>query len=192
MIVKNKIMTLGGAVGLAAFFLVSAALLGSISSDAMYASHAATYKKAPRINLESWINVPKDGGLQVGDLSGKPVLLVFWTSGSWGCANSMSEINRWDHMYRDQGLRVIGIHSPKYEFVKDAGQLENSIERYGIKFPVGLDCNNTVCKEFNGDNEARPILHLIDQNGFIRLTQAGDIVPEKMEKEIRNLLNDSR
>jgi peroxiredoxin len=191
MIVTKKIMTLTGAVGLAAFFLVSTALLGSRSSEAKYASQTSTYVKAPQIKLDVWINGAEHEQLRTGAPKGKPVLLVFWTSGCWGCANSMSEINRWDHMYREQGLRVIGIHSPKYEFVKDTIRLERSIEKYGMRFPVGLDSDNAVWKQFNGNNEARPILHLIDQNGYIRASQAGNIEPEKMENEIRKLLSDS-
>src|ERR1044071_453838 len=75
--------------------------------------------RAAELAQGAWIN---SGPLTIAGLRGRVVLVDFWTFGCYNCRNTLPSLKRWDELYRDQGLTIIGVHSPEFEREKN---LEN-------------------------------------------------------------------
>ena len=70
---------------------------------------------------------------------GRVVLIDFWTYTCINCIRTLPYVKSWDPKYRDDGLTVVGVHSPEFPFEKDAGNVADAIDRYGIQYPVVQD-----------------------------------------------------
>jgi thiol-disulfide isomerase/thioredoxin len=122
-------------------------------------------------------------------LRGKVVLVDFWTYSCINCLRSMPYINQWYQHYKDSGLVVLGVHSPEFAFEKDAGNVRQAIEKYGIRHPVALDSELAIWKAFN--NRFWPAHYFIDAKGQIRGHHFGEGKYAKQERTIRQLLTEA-
>ena len=57
--------------------------------------------------------------LTLSDLRGKVVLIDFWTYTCINCIRTLPYVTSWDEKYRDDGLVIIGVHTPEFEFEKN-------------------------------------------------------------------------
>ncbi len=92
----------------------------------------------------------------------------------------------WDSEYRDDGLTVVGVHSPEFAFEKDAGNVEDAIADQGIRYPVVQDNELGTWTAFA--NQYWPAKYLIDADGQVRYAHFGEGAYEETEKAIRSLL----
>lgn len=118
----------------------------------------------------SWLNT---GGvdLDLPDLRGKIVLLDFWTFCCVNCLHVLDELRPLEEKY-EQELVVIGVHSPKFEFEKDADALRANIERYEVTHPVLDDPELTTWTEYGA--RAWPTLMVLDTHGRIAANLSGE------------------
>ena len=139
---------------------------------------------APDIRgVQQWLNsAPVDLKL----LRGKVVLVDFWAYSCINCQRSLPHVTAWDKAYRDAGLQVIGIHAPEYAFEKDAGNVADAVDRFGIRYPVALD--NSLATWTNYRNRYWPAHYLIDASGTVRHIKFGEGDYGTTEKLIRELL----
>jgi methionine-S-sulfoxide reductase len=122
-------------------------------------------------------------------LRGKVVVVDFWTYSCINCLRSMPYINQWYQHYKDSGLVVLGVHSPEFAFEKDAGNVRQAIEKYGIRHPVALDSELAIWKAFN--NRFWPAHYFIDAKGQVRGHHFGEGKYGKQERTIRQLLTEA-
>jgi methionine-S-sulfoxide reductase len=122
-------------------------------------------------------------------LRGKVVVVDFWTYSCINCLRSMPYINQWYQHYKDSGLVVLGVHSPEFAFEKDAGNVRQAIEKYGIRHPVVLDSELAIWKAFN--NRFWPAHYFVDAKGQIRGHHFGEGKYAKQERTIRQLLTEA-
>ncbi|MCR2817393.1 cytochrome c biogenesis protein DipZ [Microbacterium sp. zg.Y1090] len=145
---------------------------------------------APGIRgIESWLNTPDGGGIDLADLRGQVVLIDFWAYSCINCQRSIPHVVAWDDAYRDAGLQVIGIHSPEYAFEKDAGNVAAGAADFGIEYPVALD--NALSTWTNYRNRYWPAHYLIDAEGTVRHISFGEGNYTATEAMIRELLKDA-
>ncbi len=143
------------------------------------------YGQAPDFkDISSWINTDKD--INMNDLKGKVVLIDFWTYSCINCIRTLPHVTSWYEKYKDQGLVIIGVHSPEFAFEKDLDNVKTAVKRYGINYPVALDNNFGTWKNY--DNHYWPAHYLIDQNGNIRYYHFGEGKYEETEQAIAQLL----
>lgn len=135
--------------------------------------------------IEAWLN--DDPGAQA-DLRGKVVLVDFWTYSCINCVRTLPYLTSWDEKYRDEGLVVIGVHTPEFAFEKRKRNVEKAIERHGIKYAVGLD--NTFTTWRNYSNRYWPSKYLFDGRGRLRYSHFGEGKYQETEKAIRSLLHE--
>src|SRR6202040_4050562 len=62
-----------------------------------------------------WLNSPP---LTAAGLRGKVVLVDFWTYSCINWRRTLPYVRAWAEKYKNQGLVVIGVHSPEFEFEK--------------------------------------------------------------------------
>ena len=134
--------------------------------------------------ITKWLNTEKP--IVMTEQQGKVVLINFWTYSSINCINSLPHINKWYEEYKDQGLSLIGVHTPEFAFEKVTSNIESAIKRYAITYPVALDNNYKTWSAYK--NQFWPAVYLIDKNGEIVYTHYGEGKYEETELAIRKLL----
>ncbi|EKD79352.1 MAG: cytochrome c biogenesis protein [uncultured bacterium] len=135
------------------------------------------------IGITNWLNSEP---LTLDELKGKVVLIDFWTYTCINCIRTLPHVQGWYEQYQDDGLMVIGVHSPEFEFEKDTGNVQDAIEMYGLTYPVAQDNDFATWKNYN--NRYWPAKYLIDAEGNIRYTHFGEGEYDKTESAIRELL----
>ncbi|ORE89416.1 Redoxin domain protein [Oceanococcus atlanticus] len=150
------------------------AAIGLITSAGV--AHALTADEAPRApeffatQAEQWINSPP---LSLQDLEGKVVLLEFWTFGCHNCVRSIPWVKAMQERYRDDGLRVIGVHTPEFSYERSASAVRDKVRELAIRHPVMLDNDYAYWNAMG--NRYWPAFYLIDRRGRVRQAWAGEI-----------------
>ena len=143
------------------------------------------YPLAPElIGLTGYINA--ENGLQIKDFHGKVVLIDFWTYSCINCIRTLPHLVAWDAKYKDQGLVIIGVHTPEFEFEKDTANVLAAMQKYGIEYAVVQDNNYATWSNF--ENRYWPRKYLIDVEGYLRYDHIGEGAYEETEMKIQELL----
>ncbi|RMX21070.1 cytochrome c biogenesis protein DipZ [Legionella jordanis] len=142
------------------------------------------YKAPPIEGIEAWINSKP---LQLSQLEGKVVLIDFWTYSCINCLRTLPYLKGWYQKYQKDGLIVIGVHSPEFDFERKATNVEQAVKRYGITYPVALD--NQFVTWRNYKNNYWPAHYLIDKNGKVVYEHFGEGDYDITENNIRYLLS---
>jgi thiol-disulfide isomerase/thioredoxin len=140
-------------------------------------------KKAPEITSSVWINTEP---LSSKALQGKVALIEFWTFGCYNCRNVEPKIKEWHQRYAEQGLVVIGVHSPEFSHEKDLNAVKSYVSENQLQHAIVLDNDFVNWKRFN--NRYWPAIYLIDTKGIIRYVHIGEGSYAKTEKMIQTLL----
>jgi len=138
------------------------------------------------VGISNWINSEP---LTMKELRGKVVLIDFWTYTCINCIRTLPYITSWYEKYKDQGLVVIGVHTPEFEFEKDTENVKRAISQYGITYPVAQDNDFRTWDAYS--NRYWPAKYLIDKDGKIRYFHFGEGKYEETEKAIQDLLKES-
>lgn len=134
--------------------------------------------------ITKWLNTEKP--ILMAEQQSKVVLINFWTYSCIHCINSLPYLIKWDQKYKEQGLTIVGVHTPEFAFEKVSSNIEAAIKRYGITYPIALDNNYKTWAEYK--NQFWPAIYLIDKNGEIVYSYFGEGKYEKTELAIRTLL----
>jgi thiol-disulfide isomerase/thioredoxin len=138
---------------------------------------------APPVTAAAWIN---SRPLTEDDLRGKVVLYDFWTYSCINCARTFPELRSWFDRYTRDGLVVIGIHSPEFDFEKIQKNVEDAVKRDDVTWPVALDSDMAIWKKFN--NQYWPADYIADRKGHLRYSHFGEGDYTNTENVIRKLL----
>lgn len=139
--------------------------------------------KLPKIEGNIWIGTER---VDLDALEGKVVLVDFWTYSCINCRRTIPHLREWYKKYKDEGLVLIGIHSPEFEFEKDPVNVEKAMRELGVIWPVVLD--NEYKNWNNFDNHYWPAKFLADTKGDIAYTHFGEGSYEETEEKMRGLL----
>jgi thiol-disulfide isomerase/thioredoxin len=173
---------------LTAFAGLAAAAIGApaLASDTIAPLRlAAANSAAPNfVGISKWFN---SGPLAIGDLRGKVVLVDFWTYGCYNCVNTLPYVTKLYETYKDKGLVVVGIHTPEFPFERSPANVQAALKRHGITYPVGQDNDSATWDAWR--NQYWPAQYIIDQNGQIVFSHAGEGQYDEIERTVRRLLN---
>lgn len=126
--------------------------------------------------------------LTIKELRGKVVLIDFWTYSCINCQRTFPYLSTWWEKYENQGLVIIGVHSPEFEFEKNPTNVAKALEDFGLTYPVVQDNNFETWKAYK--NRYWPAKYLIDQTGEIRYTHFGEGDYDETEEMIQKLLKE--
>jgi thiol-disulfide isomerase/thioredoxin len=142
--------------------------------------------RAPALDgATTWLN---SAPLTPNDLRGHVVAYDFWT---YTCVNWLRTLpyrRAWAEHYRDQGLIVVGIHTPEFAFERELANVQEEVAVDRLDYPVAIDNDYAIWRAF--DNHYWPALYLADANGVIRHHQFGEGGYELAERIIRQLLEE--
>ena len=128
-------------------------------------------KKAPNlVGITHYLNISSEELIK--KMENKVILYDIWTYSCINCIRTLPFITSWDEKYSDQGLLIIGIHSPEFEFEKDPQNVKIAIKKYGITYPVVMDNNMETWKAF--ENNYWPRKYIADHEGNLRYDHIGE------------------
>jgi thiol-disulfide isomerase/thioredoxin len=132
-----------------------------------------------------WLNTKP---LDLAKLHGKVVLIDFWTYTCINWRRTLPYISDWASKYKDQGLVVIGVHTPEFLFEHKLENIRNANNEINLKYPVAVDSNYEIWRSFQ--NSYWPALYLIDAKGKIRYQKFGEGDYQEIELMIQQLLKE--
>jgi cytochrome c biogenesis protein CcdA/thiol-disulfide isomerase/thioredoxin len=135
---------------------------------------------------EDWFNTPGDRPLTLPSLRGRVVLVDFWTYTCINCIRTLPYLKAWNAAYGKDGLTIVGVETPEFEFEKDASNVKDAIEQFGLRYPVVQDNDMGTWNAY--DNEYWPADYLIDAHGNVRYATFGEGDYDQTETAIRALL----
>ena len=118
---------------------------------------------------DEWLNSPP---LTAPELRGKVVLVEFWTYTCINWLRTLPYVRAWAEKYRDQGLVVIGVHSPEFAFEKNLDNVRSAVKHLRVDYPVAVDSDHVIWRAFN--NHHWPALYFIDAQGRVRHHHFGE------------------
>jgi thiol-disulfide isomerase/thioredoxin len=130
-----------------------------------------------------WLNSEPLGP---GELNGQVVVVDFWTFTCINWLRTEPYVRAWSQAYRNDGLVVIGVHTPEFSFEHDLDRVRQQVKERGIDYPVVLDNDYAVWSAF--DNNYWPALYFVDREGVIRDHHFGEGRYEQSEQTIQRLL----
>jgi thiol-disulfide isomerase/thioredoxin len=134
-------------------------------------------------DAKTWLNSQP---LTVDELRGNVVLINFCTYTCINWLRQLPYVRAWAEKYQDQGLVVLGVHTPEFEFEKDINNVRRALTDMNINYPIAVDNDYAVWHAF--ENHYWPALYLIDTEGRIRHHQFGEGEYKQMEWIIQQLL----
>jgi thiol-disulfide isomerase/thioredoxin len=119
-------------------------------------------------------------------LRGKVVLIDFWTYSCINCLRTLPHVRAWDEAYRDDGLVIVGVHTPEFAFERDADNVRRAVRDLGVSYPVALD--NAYGTWAAWQNRYWPAKYFVDRSGRLRYAHFGEGGYEESERVLRRLL----
>lgn len=137
----------------------------------------------PLFGAKQWLDREP---LTAESVRGKVVLVNFWTYSCINCLRSLPYVRAWAEKYRDQGLVVVGVHTPEFAFEKDPNNVRKAVAALGVSYPVAIDNDYAVWRAFS--NQAWPARYFIDAQGRTRHHEYGEGDYAASERLIQSLL----
>jgi thiol-disulfide isomerase/thioredoxin len=153
-------------------------LHGLFSAPIQAQSELASVERA-----NAWLNSPPLTGAA---LRGKVVLVDFWTYTCINWRRTLPYVRAWAEKYRDQGLVVIGVHSPEFSFEHNVENVRWATKAMQIDYPVAVDSDFAIWRAFG--NSYWPALYFVDAQGRVRHHQFGEGDYAHSEMVIQKLL----
>src|SRR2546427_230489 len=133
-----------------------------------------------------WLNSPP---LTAADLRGKVVLVDFWTYTCINWLRTLGYVRAWSEKYADQGLVVVGVHTPEFPFERDVDNVLEAAKDMRVEYPIALDSDYGIWDAFS--NRYWPAVYIADAQGRIRHHHFGEGGYEECERVIQGLLREA-
>ena len=134
-----------------------------------------------------WLN---SSPLTPAELRGHVVIVNFWTLTCINWLRQEPYVRAWSRAYRDDGLVVIGVHTPEFSFEHEIDWVRRATQEREIDYPVALDNDYAIWSAFA--NRYWPALYFVDADGIIRDHHFGEGRYERSERVIQQLLGVER
>ena len=109
---------------------------------------------------------------QPARLDGKPVIVEFWTFGCINCRRTIPAMRELETRF-GRDIPIVGIHTPEFDWEKQPEAVRRTVRREGIRYAVAQDNDYRAWNAFG--NHYWPALYVLDRNGRIRYTHAGEL-----------------
>jgi thiol-disulfide isomerase/thioredoxin len=133
-----------------------------------------------------WLNSQP---LATADLRGKVVLIDFWTYTCINWLRTLSYVRAWAEKYEEQGLVVVGVHTPEFPFERDVDNVRQAAQDMRVEYPIALDSDYAIWRAFN--NRYWPAVYIADAQGRIRHHKFGEGGYREAETVIQLLLREA-
>jgi peroxiredoxin len=128
---------------------------------------------APELTGDSWLNVPTGTRLSLASRKGKVTIVHFWTFACINCKRNLAAYDRWWKRFAENGVVVIGIHTPETDAERDPANVAKKFKELGIAYPVLLDSDHQNWNRWQ--QRMWPAIYLIDKQGRVRYVWEGEL-----------------
>jgi thiol-disulfide isomerase/thioredoxin len=131
------------------------------------------------------------GGTQAhaeAESAGHPTLVHFWSASCGICKDNLPTVGQWRDEKKEQGLRVVAIHMPRYEADTDVEAVRDLISKYNIMEPVAVDNEHKLREAFQNDQGYVPAYYLFDAEGKLKSFAAGERGLDMLKSALERLL----
>lgn len=122
-------------------------------------------------DIDGWLNTE---ATSLDDFTGQVRVVEFWTFGCFNCKNRIPHTQELYAEFADDGLEIIGIHSPEFDRERDPAAVAEATERLGVTWPVALDTDKTNFRSWQGGRRFWPRVYVLDQEGNLRYDHIGE------------------
>ena len=136
-------------------------------------------------DLDGWFNTD---ATSLNDFDGQVRVVEFWTFGCFNCKNRIPHTQELYAEYKDQGLEIIGIHTPEFDFERDPAAVEQATVDLGVTWPVALDTDKTNFRAWQTNRRFWPRVYVLDQNGDVRYDHIGEGDYDGLDAIVANLI----
>jgi len=169
-------------------FLRAAAAAFVASQGGLIGSAAAQFGEVDQLpsfnGASGWLNTQP---LTTSGLRGKVVLIDFWTYTCINWRRTLPYVRAWSERYKDNGLAVIGVHTPEFSFERNIENVRWAAKSMRIDYPIAIDNEHAIWRAFN--NQYWPALYFVDAKGHIQAHQFGEGQYDRSETIIWRLLS---
>lgn len=186
--ISPYLLVFGGIVIIIIIFALSTLLFNqNLATKNVSLSNLQNLGPAPNLTGgTAWINSQP---LSLSQLRGKVVIVDFWTYSCINCIRSIPHLEAWYNAYGNNGLVIIGVSTPEFQFEHNYTNVLDAVKRSNITYPVVLDNNYSIWNAYG--NEYWPADYIIDKNGDIRYETFGEGDYNQTEQVIRELLENA-
>ncbi len=135
--------------------------------------------------IDGWLQSDIDS---LDDLDGQVYILEFWTFGCFNCRNVKPHLRALYDELQDDGLEIVGVHSPEFDFEKDVDAIQQAAIDQRVNWPIALDTEKTSFRAWQTERRFWPRTYVIDQNGDIRYDHIGEGAYDELGATVRYLL----
>jgi cytochrome c biogenesis protein CcdA/thiol-disulfide isomerase/thioredoxin len=159
-------------------------LTGARPSAAATEEQLDDFGVAPELQgISQWLNSEP---LTLEELRGKVVVIDFWTYSCVNCLRTLPFLDRWYETYRDEGLVILGVHTPEFAFEREVANVRDAVAELGVDWPVAIDNDFGTWNAWG--NRYWPAKYFVDRRGHVRYAHFGEGAYEESERVIRQLL----
>ncbi len=137
------------------------------------------------VQLDGWLQTDGDS---FDTVKGEVTIVQFWTYGCYNCTNTLPHLQEIYANHKDDGLEIIGVHSPEFEREEDPVGIQEAADRLGVSWPIALDTQKKNFRSWQGARRFWPRTFIIDQNGDIRFDKIGEGKYQEIEATVAYLL----
>lgn len=147
------------------------------------------YPAPELVDPQNWINSAPLTLAQLRE-QGKVVVIDFWTYSCINCIRTLPALRALHEKYADDGLVILGVHSPEFAFEKVLANVQNAVDEYDLEYPIFQDNDFKTWRAYK--NRYWPAKYIIDQQGNVRYTHFGEGAYEETEQVISYLLSEGK
>ena len=142
----------------------------------------------PLVDIDGWLQSDVE---TLEELRGKVVVVEFWTFGCYNCKNRIPYTQEMYAKYRDQGMEIVGIHSPEFKYEEDVDNIKKALIDLGVTWPVALDTRRRTFWEWQAGGTAYwPRTYVLDREGRVRFDHIGEGKYRELEQTVAFLLSE--
>ena len=144
-------------------------------------------------NLDGWLNTDATS-LEEIRATNRLTVVQFWTFGCRNCKNTLDALGQLYADFRDQGVEVVGVHSPEFSYEADVNNIIEAAADLGVIWPIALDTDKRNFHRWQPGNIGYwPRVYVIDGDNQIRFDRTGDgrATYEQLYETVEQLLVDA-
>ena len=140
---------------------------------------------ATLVDIDAWLQTD---ATSLEDFDGQVKILQFWTFSCFNCKNTIPTLRDLYANYHEDGLEIIGVHAPEFDYEKDQELVLDAAEDLGVTWPIAIDNQKLNFRSWQGSRRFWPRTYVIDANGDIRFDHIGEGAYEELEETVAYLL----
>ncbi len=136
-------------------------------------------------DLDGWLQTD---ATEFAAFDGQVRVVQFWTFSCINCKRTLPNLIALYEKFQPQGLEVIGVHSPEFDFEKDPLAIQKAADELGVVWPIAIDSNKTNFRSWQPGSRFWPRTFVLDQNGKVRFDHIGEGAYDELNATVEHLI----